>query len=637
MTIERKLLGTSPSGDAPNVADVFSTDLYLGNGGTGQTITTGMNIVDDGAEGLVWIKARNAATSFFMVDTINTATKSLRSDTNHASQHRTADFNGFTSSGFTVDLAQTNICNDTSVNYVAWTFKKKKKFFDIVTWTGNGTNRDIAHSLGSAPAMILVKCTNYSNEWAVYHKDLADYQYLRLNSSNIANTGITRWNSTVATSTAFTIGTSAEVNGSGDSYVAYLFADNSSDLSDNQMIKCGSYTGTGATHEVALGWEPQFLLVKAAESATSWRMLDTMRGFIAPSSDSKLLLTDDIGVETASGTLNVSSNGFIVSSDVGHTNVSGQKYIYMAIRAPMMVEPEAATDVFAIDLGTSSVPSWISGFPVDMAINATYATTAHKIVGTRLTSGRYLDTTVSSAEASEGNNTFDFMNGWNKDSRNSSYLCWMWKRAKSYMDVVCFSGSGSARTISHSLGVPPEMMWVKTRSDTDGWAVYNKTIGATKFLALNNADSAVANSSWWNDTEPTSASFSVGNSSATNASGRTYIAFLFATLAGISKVGSYSGNGTNNHVINCGFTAGARFILIKRSNGAGDWFMYDSVRGITSTSNDGLLYLNNTQAQVTEAAATGVDAVRPHASGFQLDSDDTLNHSSLDYIFYAIA
>ena len=65
--------------------------------------------------------------------------------------------------------------------------------------------------------------------------------------------------------------------------------------------------------------------------------------------------------------------------------------------------------------------------------------------------------------------------------------------------------------------------------------------------------------------------------------------------------------------------------------------MYDSVRGITSTSNDGLLYLNNNSAQATEAAATGVDAVRPHASGFQLDSDNTLNHSSLDYIFYAIA
>jgi hypothetical protein len=142
---------------------------------------------------------------------------------------------------------------------------------------------------------------------------------------------------------------------------------------------------------------------------------------------------------------------------------------------------------------------------------------------------------------------------------------------------------------------------------------------------------------YWNNTTPTSSVFTLGTLQDVNKSGETYIAYLFATLAGISKVGSYSGNGTNNHVIDCGFTAGARFILIKRSNGAGDWFQFDSVRGITSTSNDGIIYLNNNNAQVTEAAGIGVDAIQPHSSGFQLTSENTLNHSELDYIFYAIA
>ena len=637
MTIERKLLGTSPSGGAADVAEVFSTHLYKGNGST-QTITNGIDLAGEG--GLVWLKQRGGSGSHGLYDTERGASKIISSNATDG-QFTGTDMSSFNSNGFTLGVANQSNFNNSNASSVSFTFRKKSGFFDCVTYTGNSaTDQTINHNLGSTPAFMLVKRTDATGAWNVYHTSMGNQKYAFLNSSEPVGGPYSNLNWAV-TDTTFSADGYIAANNDGATYVAYLFADNSSEDLEDQMIKCGSFTGvsTGAV-EVNLGWEPQFVILKnASRAGTDWQMQDTMRGMsntgynrLRPNTNSaENVTTSNFVVPTATGfTLN--NNG---SSNYGQ---SGDQMIYMAIRAPMMKEPEAATDVFAMDLGTSSVPSWISGFPVDMAINATYATTAHKIVGARLTSGRYLDTTVSSAEASEGNNTFDFMNGWNKDSRPYTYFCWMWKRAKGYMDVVCYSGnSTSGRAIAHSLGVVPEMMWVKTRSDNDGWAVYNKTIGATKFLALNNGDSAVANSSWWNNTEPTSASFAVGNSSATNSSGRTYIAYLFATLDGISKVGSYSGNGTNNHVINCGFTAGARFILIKRSNGAGDWFMYDSVRGITSTSNDGLLYLNNNSAQATEAAATGVDAVRPHASGFQLDSDDTLNHSSLDYIFYAIA
>ena len=634
MTIERKVgmgIAGQPSG-ATDVAEVFSTHLYAGNAGS-QTITNGIDLAGEG--GMVWFKRRNGAVNHVIFDTERwTASngKGLFPNLTNAAGNIN-ELTGFNSNGFGVTAS--GYIND-SFDMASFTFRKKSGFFDCVTWTGNGTSQVISHGLDGPVGMIIVKSLTESRGWHVYHKSLGTGKHLELNLTYEENTGSVYITSVGDSS--FTVGSAYDVNNNGQSYVAYLFADNSSEDADDQMIKCGSFTGTGSAGlEVNLGWEPQWVLIKNTSRTSGWMMQDTMRGM--SHTGWQYLLANDDAAESGDTSNRVvpTATGFTVNNNGGNDfGQSGDTLVYMAIRAPMMKEPEAATDVFAMDLGTSSVPSWISGFPVDMAINATFATTAHKIVGARLTSGRYLDTTTTSAEASEGHNTFDFMNGWNKDSRDSSYLCWMWKRAKGYMDVVCYSGTGSARTVPHSLGVPPEMIWAKRRSTSRDWNVYAAPLGNNKIRELNTAEAFITSSSW-NNTDPTSTVFSVSGGSDNNSSGDTYIAFLFATLAGISKVGSYSGNGTNNHVIDCGFTAGARFVLIRRAPSAGDWFLFDSVRGITSTSNDGILYLNNNNAQVTEAAGIGVDAIQPHSSGFQLASDNTLNHSELDYIFYAIA
>lgn len=110
------------------------------------------------------------------------------------------------------------------------------------------------------------------------------------------------------------------------------------------------------------------------------------------------------------------------------------------------------------------------------------------------------------------------------------------------------------------------------------------------------------------------------------------VAYLFATLPGISKVGSYAGNGTSQ-TINCGFATGARFILIKRTDAAGDWYVWDSVRGIVA-ANDPHLSLNTTAAEVTTD-----DSVDPDASGFIVNqvAATNINVSGASYIFLAIA
>jgi hypothetical protein len=114
--------------------------------------------------------------------------------------------------------------------------------------------------------------------------------------------------------------------------------------------------------------------------------------------------------------------------------------------------------------------------------------------------------------------------------------------------------------------------------------------------------------------------------------GWTYIAYLFASLPGVSKVGSYTGTGVAGLDIDCGFTNGARFVLIKRTDAAESWNFWDTARGIT-TGNDPKLTLDSTAAQYSFA-----NYLNPLPSGFTVDtSGSDLNANGGEYIFYAIA
>ena len=174
------------------------------------------------------------------------------------------------------------------------------------------------------------------------------------------------------------------------------------------------------------------------------------------------------------------------------------------------------------------------------------------------------------------------------------------------------------------------MMWVKRRSSAGSWGVYHANIGtdpATKVIKLNQIYGTQVVSSYWNDTAPTSTVFTVGTDQDVNASGHSYIAYLFASLDGISKVGSLIKTSSSLNV-DCGFTSGARFVLIKRTDSTGDWWVFDTVRGINSSAVDPYLFLNSTAAE-----GTNLNLITPLSSGFTINS--ALPAGS--YIFYAIA
>jgi hypothetical protein len=214
----------------------------------------------------------------------------------------------------------------------------------------------------------------------------------------------------------------------------------------------------------------------------------------------------------------------------------------------------------------------------------------------------------------------------------TTFILHNFRRAPGFFDVVAYTGTGSARTVSHNLGVVPELMIVKVRDTAYKWMVYSSSIGNTKFVSLNETTASTTSSITWNDTTPTSSVFTLGTSAFVNGSGNTYIAYLFATLLGVSKVGSYTGTGTTLN-IDCGFTAGARFVLIKRADAAGDWYVWDTARGIIS-GDDPYLLLNSTAAEVTNT-----DYIDPLSSGFQISSTApaAINANGGSFIFLAIA
>ena len=306
--------------------------------------------------------------------------------------------------------------------------------------------------------------------------------------------------------------------------------------------------------------------------------------------------------------------------------------IFMAIRRGGMQTPTAASDVFAVAARTGASGNqgaYRSGFPVDMAFHKVITNSINPYeIGSRITQGRSFNTTDTSAEATQSDQQYDYMDGWNSEgSSSSTKYAWMWKRARGFFDVLAYTGTGSATTVTHNLGVVPEMIWVKCRSHAVDWAVYHKDLSAGQYVMLNKTNAVDTNSAYFTTTTPTSSVFSIGVGEYTNqATDRTYVAYLFATVAGVSKVGSFTQSGATN--VACGFSGDTpSFILLKRTDSTGDWLTFDSARGIVA-GNDSSLDLNNTDAAVTNA-----DVVDPYSGGFATTS--TLTNG--DYIFYAIA
>jgi len=228
------------------IEEVFSCFLYAGNDDT-QVITNGIDLSTKG--GLVWCKSRTLSTSanHVLFDSARGVNKLLFTNTTGAQQTSTGTSGplSFNTTGFTLQQNWAGE-NRSSSNQVSWTFRKQPKFFDVVTYTGNGTaGRTVAHSLGSVPACIIVKAysVDTGDFWGVYHRSLGATKAIFLSATNAAATSSIYWNNTEPTSTNFTVGDWSGVNQNGTSYVAYIYAHDAGGFI-LELTNGGGYTNT---------------------------------------------------------------------------------------------------------------------------------------------------------------------------------------------------------------------------------------------------------------------------------------------------------------------------------------------------------------------------------------------------------
>ena len=626
------------------VDDVFSTFLYTGNGSS-RSIDNGIDLSGEG--GLTWLKCRTVSDLHYLYDTERGATKSVYSDDTYAEGTRSQTLTSFNSDGFSIGTD-----GDTNLNgreYVSWSFRKQPGFFDVVTWTGNSVSgRTIAHNLGSVPGMILVKILNDSDNWVVYHRSLGATKYLILNTTAAEGTATNRWNDTEPTSTVFTVGNASGTNTTGKTYVAYLFAHDDQSFGTNinqSIIKCGTYTGNGSSingPDIDLGFEPQWILIKnitTSNTYTKWHIFDSMRGltsgFGTANGDDAILYPSNSDAESDSALLSITGTGFKVQQTGHNVGYNGSNYIYVAIRRPNK-PPTVATEVFNTSVYASG--STNIGFVPDTNISKYPDGTQDWFWNARITG----DSALNSNNILNEDTTLSFAwdqptNTLSGGSYNGYYSNYAFRRAPGFHDVIAYIGTGSNQSVSHNLEVVPELVIVKVRDTQNSWATFANGVTSPNSNWYNNAlylnsDNGSGGLATAFSSAPTSTTLPFGSNSNVGTNENRYLVYLFATLPGISKIGTYSGTG-NDINVDCGFTAGARFVMIKRTDNSGDWYVYDTARGIVS-GNDSYLLINSGNAKVT-----GTDYIDPLNAGFTVTSSApaALNTSSGTYLFLAIA
>jgi len=608
---------------ATTIDDIFAVTNFIGSGAT-KVVSTG---VDISTGGLIVVKARNNISSFGFVDSVRGVTKTLSSAVNAA---ETTDVNSITaisSTGFT--LGSSANYNSPGKFYSSFSFKKSPSFFDVVTYTGTGAaSLTVPHNLGSAPGMITVKAKSASSDWATRHESSTGLLYL--NRTDEAAVGFTEI--TASSSTTFTV--DLTLNASGVTYIAYIFA---SDPTIDGNIACGSFTTDVSSNATvsSLSWEPQLVLCKRLNSQSDWFILNSTSGLTV--SNSLSLAVNSTVTETVITWINPTTTGFNIKNLVYNST-----YVYIAIRRSYAIPTTGSSVFYAKTYTGNGATQAISGvgFSPDLTIVRPRTTvTAWSVIDSMRGYAKSLISTAATAETIDtskitGYNNSDGFSISTSASVNSygvTYITHNFKRATGFFTIAADTGTGVNKTVPHNLGAVPELMLRKSRSSATGWIVWSKSLAAAEYLELNTTAAKATAATYWNSTTPTDTVFSVGNSSNINLNLGQYVTYLFATLSGVSKVGSYTGNGTTQ-TINCGFSTGARFILIKCTSSVGDWFTWDTSRGIIA-GNDPFLAYNTTTVENTSD-----DSIDPDSTGFIVNQNvANINVNTATYIYLAIA
>lgn len=527
--------------------------------------------------------------------------------------------------------------------------------FSVVEWTGTSTEHSIAHELGVKPSVVLIKQYDSSGNWSWYTDVIdgsLDYLYLNTTAAK-ADSGRTMFDS------------EKFYWALGGNYIAYCFA------SKPGFSKVGSYTGTGVSgHSVVTGFKPAFVMIKRSSGTGEWYMFDNKR---LTGSYSDQLAANSNAAEVTGTYVKFLANGFQLNTAASNLNENGSTFIYLAFAADPSTTTPSLANSFNTTLynGSSNTPLNVNGigFEADFSwLKVRNNSWSSGLFSSLMPSGvnngvkslysNRTDAATDSWGTLTWNNNGWTLNGGSYDGSSAhdfgappyNYVSWNWKAGglasintdgsitslvsanqAAGFSIVKYTGNGTAgATIGHGLGSKPELFFIKQLNATRDWIAWCNEDN-TKLGYLNHTDSFENSRYSWalNSTQPTSTTITFSNNASTNASSNEYIAYCFKSIAGYSKVGTYTGLGSGGPLtVNVGFapTLG----IIKRTDSTGGWRMFDTVRGT-----DKSLRANSSDAEYDDSTnymdftSTGF-----YFSNSQTNSD--INAAGGTYIYLAI-
>ena len=332
--------------DDPAIAlptDHFNTNLWTGNGSTGQSINVGFQ------PDLLIAKERTTATYVSARNSVTGVTKSLFTGLANAEYTETDGVTAFTSTGFNLSGDGYGYVNRNTYTYVGWNWlaggtassngdgsitssvsANTTAGFSIVSYTGHGaTTGTVGHGLGVKPDLIITKYRSGAASWSVYNSPQGATKVIWLDDTSAEATGITYWRDTEPTASVFSVGASGTTGGNANPYIAYCFN------SIEGYSKVGTYSSNNSVDGpfIYLGFTPAYILLKCINATDNWNIYDIKRnGYNGTGGTYQIRAdTNEAGFSSAATMVDLVSNGMKIRTNDPGTNGSGRDYLFYAV------------------------------------------------------------------------------------------------------------------------------------------------------------------------------------------------------------------------------------------------------------------------------------------------------------------
>ena len=661
----------------PIPSENFNTVLYTGNGST-QSIT-GVGFQPD----WVWIKETSQARNHMVFDSTRGVQKRLHTNTNNTESTLTNGLSSFDADGFSIGSNSNLNTNASEYVAWCWKANggtttsgsgtggttnvthqlNSKTGFCITKFTSNnngGTSggSTVNHGLDSTPGLIILKSLDTINQnWAIWITGFSGSEFLYLNATDAKQTSVNMFNGVAPDSSKVTLGA---WNNQGAAFILYAFKNVAG------FSKFGSYTGSSgnqyASVFVSTGFKPSFVMIKQTNTGgANWVIFDNTRangGFLGEFQLNPNLTSEEYKQNTNPAYVLFTEDGFEVNGNPQSVNGNGASYIYAAFAADPTTTSPTLADSFGIQAynGDSNTYKDITGYGFAPTLvwaknrnsgnwhtwkDRIRSSTPYSFLSSNLTNesqGSGINDAISEF-LTDGWQASSNWNGSSAGLTNQSgltYVGWGWKanndsatrdtsgtipaiisaNQAAGFSIVKYTGTGTnSQTLPHGLGAKPDFVVIKQRNAVTQWVGFTDATGTFSYFYLNTTQAFTAYPSMSYD----ATYLNLNSGGDQNGAGDQHVAYFFRSIAGYSKIGTYTGNGTTNAITGLGFQPD--WILARRTDAADNWAVINSVTNTYFLAN-----LADAEATYTWFAFT--------SDGFTL-STSTLNQSGGNYIYMA--